>query len=376
MLQVDCRSRVVIVLFYRAQIIGIQIALGLVARTWPVMAEPLADQPIPPIVAEPSPTDIAIEDSPLQIPVVIPKIPSQDLPTTPTAPSPSSPPTSESAPKLKSPIKLEEFQTNFRVESDRFTKGQFQVIFDGNLNYKVDDLNRFSIGTGTGYFEHPDVDPVFNIPLKLNWQRRLQPFNVEVGAGLDWFDRLPVTPNLSLKVDTSLFKGFGFSISAEHSIWKPSAKILEDQIMISQVGPGFYWQIDPKSYLFGSARWAGMSDGNQRFVSFGRYERKMGAVVVGANLFALSFQKDRDDRYFSPPDFLSYNGEIGLEGNLFKGLKCRLSGSYGFSRNRGDVDPDTNVTSRCQVDMSPKSNVDFGYNFGLQTFDVKFKSRF
>jgi hypothetical protein len=326
---------------------------------------------IEPIAAEP-PSAKVISTEPIQVPVSIPKIPSQDIPANPT---PSVGP-SQAKPETQSGIKLEEFQTDFRVESDRFTKGQFQVIFDSSLNFKVDDRNRFSIGTGSGYFEHPDVDPVWNVPLKLTWQRRLQPFNVEVGAGVDIFDRLPATPNLNLKLDRSLFKGFGLSLFAEHSVWKPSAKILEDQIMVTQVGPGFYWQIDPKSYLFGSARWGGLSDGNQRFVSFGRYERKIGPVIVGANLFALSFQKDREERYFSPPDFLSYNGELALEGRLFQGLKCRLSGSYGFSRERGDTKPDTNITTRCQVEAGQTSNIDFGYNFGLGNFDVKFKRRF
>jgi hypothetical protein len=327
------------------------------------------------ISAEPRSTESATTET-IQVPVSIPKIPSQDLPANPTPPVAPSQTQSDTQPQTKPRIKLEELQTEFRVESDKFTKGQFQVIFDSSLNFKVDDLNRFSIGSGSGYFEHPDVDPIWNVPLKLTWQRRFQPVNVEVGAGVDLFDRLPATPNLNLKLDRSLFKGFGLSLFAEHSVWKPSAKILEDQIMVTQIGPGFYWQIDPKSYLFGSARWGGLSDGNQRFVSFGRYERKMGPVVVGANIFALSFQKDRDERYFSPPDFLSYNGELGLEGRLFQGLKCRLSGSYGFSRDRGETKPDTNITTRCQVESSQKSNIDFGYNFGLGTFDVKFKRRF
>ncbi len=338
-------------------------SLPAVAEIAPIGVDSIAAEP-------PSPESLPTET--IQVPISIPKIPSQDLPANPT---PSIAPDNPQSDR-KSGIKLEEFQTDFRVESDRFTEGQFQVIFDSSLNFKVDDLNRFSIGTGSGYFEHPDVDPVWNVPLKLTWQRRFQPFNVEVGAGVDLFDRLPATPNLNLKLDRSLFKGFGLSLFAEHSVWKPSAKILEDQIMVTQFGPGFYWQIDPKSYLFGSARWGGLSDGNQRFISFGRYERKMGPVVVGANLFALSFQKDREERYFSPPDFLSYNGEIGLEGNLFQGLKCRLSGSYGFSRERGEIKPDTNVTTRCQVEASQKSTIDFGYNFGLGNFDVKFKSRF
>jgi hypothetical protein len=340
--------------------------LPVVAESVPVGLEPIAAESRS--AAAPSET--------IQVPVSIPRIPSQDLPANPTPPVAPSQTPSETQPQTKPRIKLEELQTDFRVESDKFTKGQFQVIFDSSLNFKVDDLNRVSIGSGSGYFEHPDVDPIWNVPLKLTWQRRFKPVNVEVGAGVDLFDRLPATPNVNLKLDRSLFKGFGLSLFAEHSVWKPSAKILEDQIMVTQVGPGFYWQIDPKSYLFGSARWGGLSDGNQRFVSFGRYERKMGPVVVGANIFALSFQKDREERYFSPPDFLSYNGEIGLEGNLFKGLKCRLSGSYGFSRERGDIDPDSNITTRCQVESSQKSNIDFGYNFGLGTFDVKFKRRF
>jgi hypothetical protein len=341
--------------------------LPVVAESVPVGLEPIA--------AESRSADAAVTES-IQVPVSIPKIPSQDLPANPTPPVAPSQGKPETQPQTKPRTKLEELQTDFRVESDKFTKGQFQVIFDSSLNFKVDDLNRFSIGSGSGYFEHPDVDPIWNVPLKLTWQRRFKPLNVEVGAGVDLFDRLPATPNVNLKLDRSLFKGFGLSLFAEHSVWKPSAKILEDQIMVTQIGPGFYWQIDPKSYLFGSARWGGLSDGNQRFVSFGRYERKMGPVVVGANIFALSFQKDRDERYFSPPDFLSYNGELGLEGRLFQGLKCRLSGSYGFSRDRGETKPDTNITTRCQVESSQKSNIDFGYNFGLGTFDVKFKHRF
>jgi hypothetical protein len=341
---------------------------------WTVFAEsvPLG---LESIAAESQPVEAAPTES-IQVPVSIPKIPSQDLPTNPTPPIAPSQTKPETQPRTKPRIKLEELQTDFRVESDKFTKGQFQVIFDSSLNFKVDDLNRFSIGTGSGYFEHPDVDPIWNVPLKLTWQRRFQPLNVEAGVGVDIFDRLPATPNLHLKLDRSLFKGFGLSLFADHSVWKPSAKILEDQIMMTQIGPGFYWQIDPKSYLFGSARWGGMSDGNQRFLSFGRYERKMGPVVVGANIFALSFQKDRDERYFSPPDFLSYNGELGLEGRLFQGLKCRLSGSYGFSRDRGETKPDTNITTRCQVEASQKSSIDFGYNFGLGSLDVKFKQRF
>jgi hypothetical protein len=97
------------------------------------------------------------------------------------------------------------------------------------------------------------------------------------------------------------------------------------------------------------------NDGNQEWQSFSRLEQKIGQFYLAANLFTWSYQEDLETQngYFSPPDFLVYNAEIGWEGDVFDFLSCRLAATVGRQRLDGEFDNANGYEARCTAQISP-----------------------
>jgi len=301
--------------------------------------------------------------------------PKRQLPSSPIEPPPSvSPPP---APKPKSPnFVLENLQTNIRIENDRFNPGQRQKLFEQTAQFRLSDRDKLLITTGINFYDQPNFKTITNVPLQFIWERKLDPFTLQIGAGADFFDRLPTVPNLFFKLDAPLFPGVGVSAVVEQRAIKPNAKTIDNEITGFRFGPNLYWQIDPDSYFFTFFRFGNYSDSNQEFVAYSRLERKFGQFFVATSLFVLSFQKDLDSGYFSPPDFLIYNGEVGFETDITRHLRCRLAGSLGQQRLEGKYTLDKNLQTRCRVQFSPTVDADLGYNIGDQSFTAQFRARF
>ena len=117
--------------------------------------------------------------------------------------------------------------------------------------------------------------------------------------------------------------------------------------------------------MFSLFRFGNYNDGNSEQQSFSRLERKFGQFSIAANLFNWSYQHDYEKRSgsFSPPDFLVYNAEVAWQGDIFKFLRCRISGNLGKQRLLGKVDNANNYQALCTVKMSPKIEADIGYSY-------------
>ncbi|MCG6133375.1 MAG: hypothetical protein MET45_01700 [Nostoc sp. LLA-1] len=99
--------------------------------------------------------------------------------------------------------------------------------------------------------------------------------------------------------------------------------------------------------------------------SFSRLERKLGQFSVSANLFTWNYAREveRQSGYFSPPDFLVYNAELGWEGDLFDALRCRFAITLGQQRLNGKFDNANSYQTLCTAKLAPNIEADLGYTF-------------
>lgn len=299
-------------------------------------------------------SDVLISASPdnfnpgLQLP---PPEPEQIKPS-PPAPSP-----------LMPVFRLESIQTDFRLDQNNFD--EYNQFIEATARFQLRNGNELSIRTGRNTFDQSEVGSITNIPIQIGWEGKLGSVNLRAAAGADFFDRLPTSSNLNVQADIPISPSVTLSAVVEQGPYKFNAKTLDNRISAWRFGPNLYWQIDSKSSFFSLLRLGSYSDGNFEVQSFSRLERKMGQFFVAVNLFTWSYEDDVQDRkgYFSPPDFLVYNGEIGWEGNVFKFLRCRLTTNLGQQRLNGRFDVASTSQARCTAKLSPTVELDLGYAF-------------
>ncbi len=287
--------------------------------------------------------------------------------------SPELPPQPSSASSSSDSIILEGLTTDFRYDQDNFD--QRNLFIEETAQFRLRNGNIIRLKTGFNSFEHPDVDSVTNIPIQVGWEGKIDQVTVEVAGGVDLFDRLPTALNLSARVEApiavkvsptgELESGIFPAFIVEQAPYKFNAETLDNQITAWRFGPNVYWQIAPDTSFFTFLRLGLYNDGNQEWQSFSRLEQKMGQFYLAANLFTWSYQEDleRQSGYFSPPDFLVYNAEIGWEGDVFDFLSCRLAATLGRQRLDGEFDNANGYEARCTAKISPNVEADFGYRY-------------
>lgn len=295
------------------------------------------------------------------------RLPVAPLPETPTPPVPNPPaPVSPAA-------RLENLQTNFRDEKDNFR--QHNQFVEPTAQFLLPNGQRLRFKVGVDRFEKAGFNSVTNIPLQIGWEGKLGKYTLRVDGGVDLFNRLPTALNLNTRLDIPIYTNLtsDYQLSSglflagifEHGPFKSNAQTLDRRITASRFGPDLYWQINSKSSFFTTYRYGFYNDSNREQQSFSRLERKIGSFFLALNLFTWSYKSDRQRRngYFSPPDFLDYNGEIGWEGDVSKFLRCRLNVNLGQQRLRGKFDQGNGYQTRCTVKLSPKLELDLGYAF-------------
>jgi hypothetical protein len=277
--------------------------------------------------------------------------------------SPELPPQPSSVSSSAESIVLEGLTTDFRYDHDNFDQRNLFVEETAQFRLRNGNIVRFK--TGFNSFEHPDVDSVTNIPIQVGWEGKIDQVTVEVAGGVDWFDRLPTALNLSARVEApiavkvsptgELESGIFPAFIVEQAPYKFNAETLDNQITAWRFGPNVYWQIAPNTSFFTLLRVGLYNDGNQEWQSFSRLEQKIGQFYLAANLFTWSYQEDLETQngYFSPPDFLVYNAEIGWEGDVFDFLSCRLAATVGRQRLDGEFDNANGYEARCTAQISP-----------------------
>ncbi|MBN3926414.1 hypothetical protein [Nostoc sp. NMS4] len=309
-------------------------------------------------------------------PPSLPEAPQQNYspPSLPEAPQQnSSPPKTSTEPKRPDAV-LESIDTDYHYETDNF--GQTNFFVEPTVQFRLRNGNKIFFKTGFDYFEQRGVESVTNFPLQVGWQGKIGEVTLQTAAGVDVFNRLPTALNLNVKVDAPIsppqVSASGrlrslvvLSGNLEQGPYKSNARTLDNQITAWRFGPDLYWQIDRDTSLFSSLRLGNYNDGNSDVQSFSRLERKFGQFSLAANLFTLSYDRDleRTSGYFSPPDFLVYNGELAWEGNIANFLRCRFAANLGRQRLKGEFDNANTYQTRCTVKLSPSIEADLGYSF-------------
>ncbi|RCJ35085.1 hypothetical protein A6769_20240 [Nostoc punctiforme NIES-2108] len=311
----------------------------------------------------------------LRLPPSLPEPPQQNSspPSLPEPPQNSSPPTTATEPKTPDAV-LESIHTDYHYETDNF--GQTNFFLEPTVQFRLRNGNKIFFKTGFNFFEQRGVKSITNFPLQVGWQGKIGQVTLQTAAGVDVFNRLPTAINLKVKVDAPIspprVSSSGRLLSAviisgnlEQGLYKSNARTLDNQITAWRFGPDLYWQIDRNTSLFSSLRLGSYNDGNSEVQSFSRLERKFGQFSLAANLFTWSYDRDleRTSGYFSPPDFLVYNGEVAWEGDIAQFLRCRLAANLGRQRLKGEFDNANTYQTRCTVKLSPSIEADLGYSF-------------
>ncbi|MEH2329930.1 hypothetical protein [Nostoc sp.] len=311
----------------------------------------------------------------LRLPPSLPEPPPNSSP--PSLPEPpqqnSSPPKTSTKPKTPDAV-LESIYTDYHYETDNF--GQTNFFLEPTVQFRLRNGNKIFFKTGFNLFEQRGVESVTNFPLQVGWQGKIGQVTLQTAAGVDVFNRLPTAINLNAKVEAPispprvsssgrLLSVVVLSGNLEQGPYKSNARTLDNQITAWRFGPDLYWQIDRDTSLFSSLRLGSYNDGNSDVQSFSRLERKFGQFSLAANLFTWSYDRDleRTSGYFSPPDFLVYNGEVAWEGDITNFLRCRLAANLGRQRLKGEFDNANTYQTRCTVKLSPNIEADLGYSF-------------
>ncbi|MBW4522352.1 MAG: hypothetical protein KME16_22080 [Scytolyngbya sp. HA4215-MV1] len=262
-----------------------------------------------------------------------------------------------------SAIALEALTTDFRSDYDNF--GQQNQFIEETARFRLPNDEALRVKTGFNTFQQRGVESIINIPLQVGWEGKWGPFKLRPTAGVDIFDRLSLKPNLNLEIETKLFRNITLMGVVEQAPYKFNAKTLDNEISAWHFGTNLFWQIDRDTSLFSLLRFGNYNDGNHEQQSFTRLERKFGDFFAAANLFNWSYDNNFETRsgYFSPPDFLVYNGEIGWQGDVFKFLRCRVAASLGRQRLNGDYSGARSYQAHCTAKLSPNFEADFGYSF-------------
>lgn len=284
---------------------------------------------------------------------------------------------------------LESMQTDFRRDLDNFQ--QHNQIIEPTFQFRLPNNQIIRLRTGFNTFERLGIETVTNIPFQIGWEGKIGKYTVQAAGGVDLFNRLPAALNFRAQVDRPVFinldkkyqleSGLFTSVIVERGPYKANAQTLENEISAWRLGPNVYWQIDRNTSFFSLYRWGLFNDGNYEQQSFTRLERKLGSFFVAANFFTWRFESDRQESggYFSPPDFLVYNGEIGWEGDIFEFLRCRVNTTLGRQRLRGDISGGNSYQARCTVKFSDNAELDLGYGFSnvrnLDTGDSPYNNR-
>lgn len=296
------------------------------------------------------------------------RIPSPPPPPTPPPPPPPAPAPSETPEETATPVtrepqfKLENLQIDFRDNQDQ--SGQHNQWIEPTAQFQLGNQgDRLLVKTGFNTFEEPDTETVTNIPIQIGWQTKVGKSTLQVAAGADFFNRLPTAFNLNVQASVPLTPALTLTGVLEQGPYKANARTLENQITTWRFGPNLFWQIDRKTTLFSSFRVGLYNDGNSEAQSFSRLERKFGQFHAAANLFTWNVRKDMqaESGYFSPPNFLVYNGEIGWQGQPFDFLRCRLTANLGGQRLKETVTNGYSYQGLCTAELSRSIELDLGY---------------
>jgi hypothetical protein len=253
------------------------------------------------------------------------------------------------------------------VQNTRNESGQINQTAETTASFLLENGDRIKLVTGYNTFIKPGFATVNNVPINLSWETNIDSVKIEPSIGVNLFDRLTSSPTYGLRVAIPIASGLTLSGAVESGAYKFNTETIQNQISAVRYGPGISWQIDQDTSFLAIYKFGNYSDGNTENQLFSRLERKSGQFWVAANLFSWGYGKNIGSAsgYFSPPDFLAYSGEIGVEGNVFfDSLTCRLSAQLGNQQASGATTIGQAFQGLCKTKLSPSLEANFGYGFG------------
>ena len=256
--------------------------------------------------------------------------------------------------------------TSNQTQSKNNNSGLINLYTRQTFHTRLRNGDKLDITSGYESYKQRGIDTVNNIPLKFQWLGRRGDIRLSAGVGGDFFNRLRSGYNLNASIGGEVSPGLNLSAVVENGPYKFNAKTLENGITAWRYGPNVFWRIAKDVTLFSSFRWGNYSDSNVENQSFTRIEKKFGQFGVAGNLFVWSYSQDRnaDSGYFSPSDFVVYNGELFWGGEIFADfLKCKLSVSLGEQRLEGNPSGAETYQGLCSFKFAPNLEVDFGYGY-------------
>ncbi len=273
---------------------------------------------------------------------------------------------------------IDNLTVNLSDDFSNFEQGN--RIIEPTITGTFSNGDRLTVTTGFNRYTQPDINTVFNVPLKAAWTREMGDVTTTAGGGVDFFNRSPIAINLNASMSVPIGKKATLSFFVDHSPYKFNATTLNNQITAWRYGPNLYWQITPDMYLFSLARWGRYNDGNQEQQSFSRIEKKLGDFYIAGNLFTWKYREDAESvsGYFSPPDFLVANTEIGWEGEVLEQMDCGVAASWGRQRLNSSWSSAYSYNAKCTLEIAESLEMDLGYTFSnviAQTGGSAFNNR-
>ncbi len=291
-------------------------------------------------------------------------------------------PDSEAVESTESPFipiwEVDGLTVNLSDDFSNFDQGN--RIIEPTVTGTLPNGDSLAITTGFNRYAQPDVDTVFNIPLKASWTGEMGNFTTKAGGGVDLFNQLPLALNLNASTSVPIGKKATLSFFVDYEPYKFNATTINNQIKAWRYGPNLYWQITPDMYLFSLVRWGRYNDGNQEQQSFSRVEKKLGDFYVAGNLFTWQYREDAESAsgYFSPPDFLVTNAEVGWKGEVLDWLDCGAAASWGRQRLNSSWASAYSYNAKCTFEIAESLEMDLGYAFSnviAQTGGSAFNNR-
>lgn len=262
------------------------------------------------------------------------------------------------------------FESDFARDTNK--SGQLNQIAEGTAIFKMFNGDQLTITSGQNIYDQMSTDRIYNIPLKLGWEHEINDFTLSAKAGIDLYDRLKVVPNFSISatkpidLPKSWAKVFSLSAEIDHAQYKFNAETIENDIRYLRLKGSLFWQIKENTSFFTSAHMGTLNDGNFEHQVFSRLEKKFAKTFsVAGNLFIWGFSEDLSNTsgYFSPPDFLVYNGELAWTDDITDFLNCRVAISLGQQRAQGEWSNASSLKTTCKTKVSKNLEVSLGYEF-------------
>lgn len=256
--------------------------------------------------------------------------------------NPNQQPTNQQLPPPKPDYSLDNIQIDSSYKLSNYKIYLFELL--STAQYRLSNNNKLSFRVGYNSINSDRVtagqpEDATVIPVRLGWEGAFDNYRLNLQAGATYYnidpypDALGADAAINYAALPNLFLGF----RAEHGPMRyaPSTLAQPEKTTNTQLGPNLYWQIDPRTSFASLYSVSYFNNANRAQLTFSKLKRDIGPFYVGGTLVTFSYDRETPDAFFSPPDYLIYTGEVGVQTNLNNFLNLRLQLNYGEQRYKG-----------------------------------------